>query len=145
MSPRRRMPRSAGKRALLAGAAIAFLCTAQGHAQASKAQPVADGLQKDEMYMEADLLIRDDKAKTTTARGHWETVELIEGEPNSGLWRQKVTSSWIRDAWDCQVTAVIELRSTETEFLLTESLSATQSGQVIFERSEDARIPRNLV
>jgi putative CocE/NonD family hydrolase len=83
--------------------------------------------------------------KTTTARGHWETVELIEGQPNSGLWRQKVTSSWTRDAWDCQVTAVIELRSTETEFLLTESLSATQSGQVIFERSEDARIPRNLV
>ncbi|MCI3133531.1 CocE/NonD family hydrolase, partial [Phenylobacterium aquaticum] len=83
--------------------------------------------------------------QTTTARGHWETVEFIEGQPNSGLWRQKVTSSWSRDAWDCAVTAVIELRSTETEFLLTESLSATQSGKVIFERSEDARISRNFV
>ncbi|WP_304187919.1 CocE/NonD family hydrolase [Phenylobacterium aquaticum] len=83
--------------------------------------------------------------KTTTARGHWETVELTEGQPNSGFWRQQATSAWTRDAWDCEVTATIELKSTETEFLLTESLTARQAGQVIFERSEDTRITRNLV
>ncbi|HKP77666.1 MAG TPA: LPS-assembly protein LptD [Phenylobacterium sp.] len=78
MSPRRRTPRSAGKRALLAGAAIAFLWTAQGHAQAPapQARPSgpasADGLQKDEMYMEADEVVRDDDAGVTTANGHIE-------------------------------------------------------------------------
>lgn len=73
MSPRRRTPRASGKRALLAGAAIAFLWTAQGYAQAPAASPPsADGLQKDEMYMEADEVIRDDDAGVTTANGHIE-------------------------------------------------------------------------
>lgn len=72
MSPRRRMPRSAGKRALLAGAAFALLCTGHALAQAPKAAPVADGLQKDEMYMEADEVVREDDAGLTTANGHIE-------------------------------------------------------------------------
>lgn len=72
MSPRRRTPRAAGKRALLAGAAIAFLWTVPGHAQTPAPTPSADGLQQDEMYMEADEVIRDDDAGVTTANGHIE-------------------------------------------------------------------------
>jgi len=74
MSPRRRTPRAAGKRALLAGAAIALLWTAQAQAQAQApaSQPSADGLQQDEMYMEADEVIRDDDAGITTAQGNIE-------------------------------------------------------------------------
>ena len=62
MSPRRRWPRAAGKRALLASAAVALLWTCGAHAQAPQAPatPSADGLQKDEMYMEADEVLRDD-------------------------------------------------------------------------------------
>jgi len=73
MSPLRRTPRTAGKRALLAGAAIAFLWAAQGHAQAPAAKPPsADGLQKDEMYMEADEVVRNDDDGVTTANGNIE-------------------------------------------------------------------------
>jgi len=81
MSPRRRTP--AGKRALLAGAALALLTCAHAYAQGRPAllpaprnppaaKPHADGLQQDEMYMEADEVIREDKVKRTTANGNVE-------------------------------------------------------------------------
>jgi LPS-assembly protein len=86
MSPRRPWPRSSGKRALLAGAAIGLLSC--GHALAfAPATPIKpdliappagpkkgppDGLQKDEMYMEADEVIREDKEGVTTANGNVE-------------------------------------------------------------------------
>lgn len=65
------------KRGLLAGVALMVLSWT-GLAHAAGAPPAgpparavapADGLKPGEMYMEADLVIRDDKAKTTTARG----------------------------------------------------------------------------
>src|SRR5678815_5446051 len=79
MSPRRLWPRSSGKRALLAGAALALLSCAHAYAQAAApAAPAAankgasDGMQRDEMYMEADEVIRDDKEGVTTAQGNVE-------------------------------------------------------------------------
>jgi LPS-assembly protein len=56
---------------LLAGAALVVLVwSAQAHAQDSAAPPPApDGLAQGQLYMEADLLIRDDKNKITTAKG----------------------------------------------------------------------------
>lgn len=74
MSPRRRPPRSAGKRVLLAGAALALFCAGPAFAQAPQpaAAPSPDGLQPDEMYMEADEVIRDDDAGITTAQGNIE-------------------------------------------------------------------------
>lgn len=72
MSPRRRQPRSAGKRALLAGAAIALLLGAHAHAQGVEGKPPADGLQPGELYMEADEVWREDKAARTTATGNIE-------------------------------------------------------------------------
>jgi LPS-assembly protein len=84
MSPGRLTP-SAAKRAMLTGAALAaILAQAPAHAQArrdslpmaerpakaAKAAPAAaDGLAPDELYMEADVLTRDDKANRTTAEG----------------------------------------------------------------------------
>lgn len=82
---------------------------------------------------------------TTLTRGRRETSEIVEGRPNSARWRQEATTAWARGAWDCSVTAVIELTSTPTEFLLSESLSASKAGVVIFERRGDSRIPRRLV
>ncbi len=76
------------KRGLLAGVALVVLSwTGLAHAAdkqtpkhavmpaipgapvAARPAPPSDGLKPGEMYMEADLVIRDDKAKTTTARG----------------------------------------------------------------------------
>jgi LPS-assembly protein len=78
MSLGRRTP-SAAKRAMLAGAAAALLAHAPSLAAQPKAgvapsaQPASpDGLQPDELYMEADRLTRDDKAKRTTAEGNVE-------------------------------------------------------------------------
>jgi LPS-assembly protein len=85
MSPGRLTP-SAAKRAMLTGAALAaILAQTPAHAQArrdslpladrpakaAKAAPAAaaDGLAPDELYMEADVLTRDDKANRTTAEG----------------------------------------------------------------------------
>jgi len=81
MSPRRRSPRSSGKRALLAGAAFALLGCGHAYAQGALLppppsnvphKPVPDGMQKDEMYMEADEVARDDKGGITTAQGNVE-------------------------------------------------------------------------
>ena len=54
-------------------------------------------------------------------------------------------SAWTRGAWDCSVTAVIELTSTATTFHVEESLVAKAAGAVIFERHEARTIRRRLV
>jgi LPS-assembly protein len=90
MSSGRRASSAAAKCALLAGAALGVLWAqaAQAQPEAPKAQvlspppaPAAaakpavvspDGLAPDEMYMEADEVVRDDKSKITTATGNVE-------------------------------------------------------------------------
>ncbi|RYG04410.1 MAG: LPS-assembly protein LptD, partial [Caulobacteraceae bacterium] len=67
---------ASAKRALLAGVALVVLAGGAYDAQAQEAARVAapspDGLAEGELYMEADLVIRDDKNKVTTARGNVE-------------------------------------------------------------------------
>lgn len=67
---------ASAKRALLAGVALVVLAGGAYDAQAQEAPRVAapspDGLAEGELYMEADLVIRDDKNKVTTARGNVE-------------------------------------------------------------------------
>lgn len=67
---------ASAKRALLAGVALVVLAggayDAQAQEQARVAAPSPDGLAEGELYMEADLVIRDDKNKVTTARGNVE-------------------------------------------------------------------------
>lgn len=72
------------KRGLLAGVALAALTAAAAHAQAPSVPvppaadgPLADsrlvdGLERDELYMEADLVSRDDQKSLSTARGEVE-------------------------------------------------------------------------
>lgn len=58
------------KRGLLAGVALMVLCgAAQAQTAARPAAASPDGLAEGQLYMEADLVIRDDKNKITTARG----------------------------------------------------------------------------
>ncbi|WP_049758192.1 LPS-assembly protein LptD [Phenylobacterium zucineum] len=62
----------------MAGAALALLWSAAAHAQApesaapAQAQPGPDGLLPDEMYIEADEVIREDETGRTTAQGNLE-------------------------------------------------------------------------
>lgn len=67
MSLRRRS--ASAKRGLLAGVALLVLSSAQAHAQVPKTGPSPDGLAEDQLYMEADLVVRDDKNKVSTATG----------------------------------------------------------------------------
>ncbi len=82
---------------------------------------------------------------TTVTRGRRETSELIEGQANSGLWRHEVSSSWSRGDWNCSLTVTIELRSSPTTFLLSESLSAKMGDHVIFEHHKESQITREWV
>jgi LPS-assembly protein len=82
MSPGRLTP-SAAKRAMLTGVALAAVFSqapaqaqtrrdvlpAEAKQKTAKAAPTPDGLAPDELYMEADVLTRDDKANRTTAEG----------------------------------------------------------------------------
>ena len=80
-SLRRRSPRAPaqvageagrfGRRALMAGVALAVLWGAAALAQ-PVGEPSPDGLQKDELYMEADEVVREDKTGRTTANGNIE-------------------------------------------------------------------------
>lgn len=89
MTPRRRRPSAVAKRVLLAGAALTILWPAAAAAQparsdqqgqdlnptptppppAPRPRPASDGLAPDELYMEADQVIRDDKGGLTSAEG----------------------------------------------------------------------------
>jgi hypothetical protein len=82
---------------------------------------------------------------TSVARGRWETSEIREDDPNSCVWTHRATSAWTRGDWDCAIEAACELRSTDDEFLLTESLVARGGDRVVFERRTDSRIKRDLV
>jgi len=82
---------------------------------------------------------------TILSRGRREISEIIEGQPNSGFWRQEASSSWARGDWDCRLSAVIELRSTATTFLVTESLTAIKGTEIVFTRQSQAEVPRRLV
>ena len=81
----------------------------------------------------------------TLSRERRETVELAEGQPNSSHWHQEATNSWSRGDWRCTVTALIDLTSTPTEFILSEHLTAWEGDIMVFEQRVDRRIDRNLI
>ncbi len=74
MVPRRHTPRFAGRQALLAGVALTVMGSGMAWAQAPAAAPAAsaDGLAKDELYIEADEVVRNDDDGITTANGNIE-------------------------------------------------------------------------
>jgi LPS-assembly protein len=102
------------KSALLAGAAFVVLSwSAHAHAAPKgipgvkppppAAVPVPDGLAPDELYLEADLVIRDDKNKITTAKGEVEAryqgrtlrADEIVYDENNGVMTAKGKASII--------------------------------------------------
>jgi putative CocE/NonD family hydrolase len=80
-----------------------------------------------------------------TSSGPDATLSIHAGEPNSCVWRVTQSARYQRNDWDCAVESLVELRSTPTEFILLEKLTARQDGKVVFEREHPARIARDLM
>ncbi len=82
---------------------------------------------------------------TTMSGGSDWYMSITEGDPNSSVWRLEWFSSLKRDAWDTTLRSTLELRSTADEFHIQESIHALEGERVIYERSWDNRIKRDLM
>jgi hypothetical protein len=74
-----------------------------------------------------------------------QTCEIRPDDPLSAAWRQSHSSTWKHDKVTCRVDASYELTADAETFRLTENLSAYLDGEKIFERSNTARVARDLM
>jgi putative CocE/NonD family hydrolase len=72
-------------------------------------------------------------------------LTLRPGDPNSGVWRVTQSAGYQRNDWDCTIESLVELRSTEHDFILVEKLTARRDGKLVFEREHPSRIARDLI
>ena len=72
-------------------------------------------------------------------------LETREGDPNSGVWVVTQSSRYQRGDWDCALESRIELRSTATDFIVVETLVARRGEAVVFERTRENQVPRDLM
>ncbi len=82
---------------------------------------------------------------TITGNGPNAALRVREGEPNSGVWVVTQSSRYQRGDWDCAVEARVELRSTLADFVVTETLVARRDGELVFERTRENTIARDLM
>ncbi len=110
------------------------------------AEPDAEGRYRIEQKApEHEITVPDTGTVLTGKLGLDEVLEIKEGDPNSSVWRVERTGGFRRGDWDCSVFSACEIRSTETAFLLKETLRASRDGKVIFERAKESSIPRDLM
>ncbi len=72
--------------------------------------------------------------KTLLIRGGTESSEITEGDPNSGVWRQKNIVGYKRAGWDCRTVAGYEITSTADFFLVKETLEITKGRKSFFSK-----------
>ncbi len=82
---------------------------------------------------------------TALIRGGTESNEIIEGAPNSCVWKQENIVGYKRGGWDCRIVAAYELTSTAEAFLVKESLRATKGGEIFFQQETTSKIERHLI
>jgi uncharacterized protein len=82
---------------------------------------------------------------TVLTRSSSEFNEIMEGEPNSCIWRQETAGGPKRGDWDCRTVAAYEITSTVDAFLVKESLKITNGGEIFFQQETVSKIGRNLV
>ncbi len=80
-----------------------------------------------------------------TSAGPDAALSIVEGAPASCLWRVTQSARFQRGDWDCGVESLVELRSTPTDFVLVEKLTARRDGRVVFEREHPETIRRDLM
>ena len=70
---------------------------------------------------------------------------IREGDPTSCVWLVTQSSRYQRGDWDCALESRVELRSTATDFVVTETLAARRNGEPVFERTRENTIARDLM
>jgi len=74
-----------------------------------------------------------------------DTWTILEGDPLSAREVCERTCELSRPGWETRVETRSEMSSTAQEFELTDTVRALESGEVVFERTNVTRIPRDLV
>ena len=82
---------------------------------------------------------------TTMTRGSSELNEILEGQPNSCVWKQENHGGFKRGDWDCRSTAAYEITSTQKTFTVKESIKLMKDGEIFFEQEAVSTIERDLV
>jgi uncharacterized protein len=82
---------------------------------------------------------------TTISGGSDWYMSIQEGQPNSSVWRLEWFDKIQRGAWNTTTRSTLELRSTEHEFHLKESLTASENEKVVFEKAWENQIKRDLM
>jgi hypothetical protein len=82
---------------------------------------------------------------TTVSGGSDWFLSIQEGDPNSSVWQLRWFSKISRGEWDTTTESSLELSSTAEEFRLKESITAWEGEKVVFEKSWDHKIPRDLM
>ena len=82
---------------------------------------------------------------TTMTRGSSELNEILEGQPNSCVWKQENHGGFKRGDWNCQSTTAYEITSTPKTFTIKESVKLMKDGEIFFEQEALSTIERDLV
>jgi len=82
---------------------------------------------------------------TTVSGGSDWYMSITEGDPNSSLWRLEWFDNRERGTWRTSTRSGMELTSTPEEFRIRESIRAMEGDKIVFERSWDNRIKRDLM
>ena len=83
--------------------------------------------------------------RTTLTRERYERSEIVAGDPNSSVWLMETSTTWDREGWHCGMRVECDIRSTASDFLVKESVTAFVDNQEIFTRTHDRKIPRQWV
>tara|TARA_B100000678_G_scaffold14471_1_gene11445 strand:+ start:18489 stop:20561 length:2073 start_codon:yes stop_codon:yes gene_type:complete len=83
--------------------------------------------------------------QTTLTRERYERSEIVAGDPNSSIWLMETSTAWDREGWHCAMKVECTIRSTASEFYVTETVTAFSDDQEIFTRTHERTIPRKWV
>jgi hypothetical protein len=82
---------------------------------------------------------------TTSTVATQRTIEITEGDPNSGRMMFDHVNRWQRGGWDCTIQYGADLSSTAEEFHLKEWVVAKKGDVEIFRRETPSTIKRHLL
>jgi uncharacterized protein len=89
--------------------------------------------------------VQDTGTTITGGFGRKETLRIKQGDNSSCLWEGEHTGGFKRGDWDCTVYIAFKLTSTPEEFLIEETLKASEGDKVVFERAHKGSIKRDLM
>jgi len=83
--------------------------------------------------------------QTTLASERYERSEIVAGDPSSSIWLMETSTAWDREGWHCAMKVECTIRSTASDFFVTETVTAFSDDQEIFTRTHERTIPRKWV